>query len=237
MEQPGIGAETTRVLTKRGVKIVVPARDLEKGAQLKEMIQKESPEAKILLLEIDLGTFASIKSFCSEFLSLNLPLNILINNAGRLSNKLELPKLFSCLNGPHVNACEISWMLSAARRANVTINAVHPGIVKTGIIRGHKGFLTGTQFSVSCSWQISQIDSSAAMDRATMVGLVHEGSSHGAAVGLVYSGASTTCYVVLSPKTEGVSRSYFADCNESQCSSLANDESEALQLWNQTRAL
>ncbi|KAK2993198.1 hypothetical protein RJ640_005166 [Escallonia rubra] len=50
-------------------------------------------------------------------------------------------------------------------------------------------------------------------------------------------GASTTCYVALSPKTEGVSGSYFADCNESQCSSLANDESEALQLWNQTRAL
>ncbi|KAK2993195.1 hypothetical protein RJ640_005163 [Escallonia rubra] len=50
-------------------------------------------------------------------------------------------------------------------------------------------------------------------------------------------GASTTCYVALSPKTEGVSGSYFADCNESRCSSLANDESEALQLWNQTRAL
>lgn len=29
------------------------------------------------------------------------------------------------------------------RKANVSINAVHPGIVKTGIIRDHKGFLTG----------------------------------------------------------------------------------------------
>jgi len=29
------------------------------------------------------------------------------------------------------------------RNANVTINAVHPGIVKTGIIRAHKGLFTG----------------------------------------------------------------------------------------------
>ncbi|KAK2993199.1 hypothetical protein RJ640_005167 [Escallonia rubra] len=50
-------------------------------------------------------------------------------------------------------------------------------------------------------------------------------------------GESTMCYVALSQKTEGVSGSYFADCNESCCSSLANDESEALQLWKQTRAL
>ncbi|KAK2989723.1 hypothetical protein RJ640_030216 [Escallonia rubra] len=74
----GIGVETARVLAKRGVRVVVPARDLKKGSQLKEMIQKESPEAKIILLEIDLGSFASIKSFCSEFLSLNLPLNSLM---------------------------------------------------------------------------------------------------------------------------------------------------------------
>jgi NAD(P)-dependent dehydrogenase (short-subunit alcohol dehydrogenase family) len=26
---------------------------------------------------------------------------------------------------------------------NITINAVHPGIVETGIIRDHKGFITG----------------------------------------------------------------------------------------------
>lgn len=50
-------------------------------------------------------------------------------------------------------------------------------------------------------------------------------------------GASTTCYVALSPKTEGVSGKYFADCNESKCSRLANDEWEAQKLWNNTHAL
>lgn len=50
-------------------------------------------------------------------------------------------------------------------------------------------------------------------------------------------GASTTCYVALSAKMEGVSGRYFADCNESRCSALASDDSEAHKLWKQTRAL
>ena len=50
-------------------------------------------------------------------------------------------------------------------------------------------------------------------------------------------GASTTCYVALCPQLEGVTGKYFADCNESSCSSLANDESEAQKLFMQTRAV
>lgn len=36
------------------------------------------------------------------------------------------------------------------RNARVTINAVHPGIVKTGIIRAHKGFITGMHALACC---------------------------------------------------------------------------------------
>ncbi|CAN4088087.1 unnamed protein product [Withania somnifera] len=85
----GIGAETARVLAKRGVRIVIPARDLKKAENVKEFIQKETPMAQIILLEIDLSSFASIQRFCAEFLSLQLPLHILINNAGKFSQKLE----------------------------------------------------------------------------------------------------------------------------------------------------
>ncbi|KAK9278949.1 hypothetical protein L1049_028531 [Liquidambar formosana] len=94
-----------------------------------------------------------------------------------------------------------------ARNARVTINAVHPGVVKTGIIRDHKGFLTDSVFFIASKLLKS-----------------------------TSQGSSTTCYVALSPQTEGASGKYFADCNESNCSSLANDEFEAQKLWKQTRA-
>lgn len=74
----GIGAETARVLAKKGVRIVIPARDLRRAAELKEEIQKESPQAEIVLLEVDLSSLTSVKRFCTEFLSLGLSLNILM---------------------------------------------------------------------------------------------------------------------------------------------------------------
>lgn len=74
----GIGAETARVLAKRGVRIIIPARDLNRAAQAKERILRESPQAEIILLELDLSSFASVNRFCSTFLSLELPLHLLM---------------------------------------------------------------------------------------------------------------------------------------------------------------
>lgn len=74
----GIGAETARVLAKRGVRVVIPARDLKRAAEVKEGIQRESPNAEVLLFEIDLSSLVSVQRFCHQFLALGLPLNILM---------------------------------------------------------------------------------------------------------------------------------------------------------------
>ncbi|KAG5602418.1 hypothetical protein H5410_033788 [Solanum commersonii] len=305
----GIGAETARVLAKRGVRLVIPARDLKKAAILKEAIKKQSPWADIILLEIDLSSFASIQRFCAQFLSLGLPLHILINNAGKFSQKLEFsedkfelsfatnyldrkesPSVFVSLEFEHetlqlccwtghflltemllekmvetaeqtgiegrivnvssvvhnwvkrdkfcfsqmlnpknyngtrayaqsklaniLHAKELSRQLKA-RNANVAINAVHPGIVKTGITRDHKGFITGMHFLFCHSLYF-------------MASKLLKSTSQGSA---------STCYVALNPQTRGVNGKYFADCNECHCSALANDEIEAHILWKHTRAL
>lgn len=273
----GIGAETARVLAKRGLRIIIPARNLKKAARVKEIIVKETPGAEIILFEIDLSSFASIERFCHHFLSTNLPLNILINNAGRFSKKLEysedkievtfatnylghflLTKLLlekmvataseTGIEGRIINVSSVihSWvkdetfrfsrMLSPkryngtrayaqsklaiilhakelsrqlqARNAKVTINAVHPGIVKTDIMREYKGFITDSMFFIASKLLKS-----------------------------VSQGASTTCYVALSPRTKGESGKYFVDCNEIDCSLLANDEKKAKKLWKKTHSL
>ncbi|KAL9375372.1 hypothetical protein Peur_032251 [Populus x canadensis] len=274
----GIGVETARALAKKGMRIVIPARDLTKAAGVKEVIQKESPNAEIIIFETDMSSFVSVKRFCSGFLALGLPLNILINNAGVYSQKLEfsedkiemtfatnylghylmtellLEKMIETaeqtgIQGRIINLSSVihSWvkrdafclqkMLSPksydgtraysqsklanilhvkeiarqlrARNARVTINAVHPGIVKTGILKAsYKGFLTDSLYFIASKLLKS-----------------------------TSQGASTTCYVALSQQIEGVSGKYFADCNESKCSTLANDESEAQKLWMQTHAL
>ncbi|XP_058087806.1 short-chain dehydrogenase TIC 32 B, chloroplastic [Magnolia sinica] len=273
----GIGTETARVLAKRGVRLVIPARDLVKAAEVKEKIQKENPKAEIILFELDLSSFASVQRFCSAFLSLGLPLNILINNAGKFCQNLEfsddkfemtfatnylghflltetlIDKMVETaaqtgIEGRIINVSSVihTWvkrdgfqfneMLSPnkyngtrayaqsklanvlhakevsrqlkARNARVTINAVHPGIVKTGIIRDHKGLITDSVFFLASKLLKS-----------------------------IAQGASTTCYVALSTNLNGISGKYYADCNETSCSSLANDETEARNLWKQTRTV
>ncbi|VVA41375.1 PREDICTED: short-chain dehydrogenase [Prunus dulcis] len=78
----GIGVETARVLALRGVHVVMAVRNTDAGANVKEVILKEIPNAKIDVREIDLSSFTSVRKFAADYRSSGLPLNILINNAG-----------------------------------------------------------------------------------------------------------------------------------------------------------
>ncbi|XP_066339782.1 short-chain dehydrogenase TIC 32, chloroplastic-like isoform X3 [Miscanthus floridulus] len=57
-------------------------RNVSAGLEAREAIVAKIPGARIDVLELDLSSIASVRRFASEFGSLNLPLNILINNAG-----------------------------------------------------------------------------------------------------------------------------------------------------------
>lgn len=92
----GIGAETARVLALRGVRVVIPARNLKKGCEVRERILLQSPNAEVIVMEIDLSSFTSIKRFCAEFLSLDLPLNILMYVPLRI-NKFNFCLIISLL--------------------------------------------------------------------------------------------------------------------------------------------
>ncbi|KAL5981449.1 Short-chain dehydrogenase TIC 32, chloroplastic [Asimina triloba] len=74
----GIGVETTRVLALRGVQVVMAVRNVAAGKGVKGVIVKEIPTAKIDVMELDLSSMASARKFASEFISLGLPLNILM---------------------------------------------------------------------------------------------------------------------------------------------------------------
>lgn len=86
----GIGAETARVLAKRGARLIIPARNLKAAEDVKSSIQKEIHTAEIILMELDLSSFRSIRRFATNFESRGLPLNILINNAGKFCQEFQV---------------------------------------------------------------------------------------------------------------------------------------------------
>lgn len=150
------------------------------------------------------------------------------------------------------------YIFLQGRNAMVTINAVHPGVVKTGIIRDHKGLITGIyersvtitsiesnencwlyisyRFGVLPGIKATEIDITGLDDWFLLFRMRHE-YSHASYCYSLLQGASTTCYVALSPQLIGVSGKYFVDCNETSCSSLAGNEFEARTLWQKTHAL
>ncbi|XP_057988724.1 short-chain dehydrogenase TIC 32, chloroplastic-like isoform X2 [Hevea brasiliensis] len=88
----GIGFETARVLALRGVHVIMGVRIMEAGREVKESIIKENPCAKVHAMELDLSSLASVRKFAADFKSLDLPLNILINNAGIMATPFMLSK-------------------------------------------------------------------------------------------------------------------------------------------------
>lgn len=90
----GIGEETARVLAMHGARLILPSRNLKAAMETKARIVGEFQESDITVLPLDLSSLSSVRSFVSRFLSLQLPLNLLIfafrNNAGKFSHTYAL---------------------------------------------------------------------------------------------------------------------------------------------------
>ncbi|XP_050945863.1 short-chain dehydrogenase TIC 32 A, chloroplastic isoform X1 [Cucumis melo] len=271
----GIGAETARILAKRGARLILPSRNLKAAEETKARIESECSDSEIIVMSLDLSSLSSVRTFVSQFESLNLPLNLLINNAGKFShehaitedgiemtfatnylghflltkllvNKMVETAKVTGVEGRIVNVSSSihSWFSGdilkylgqisrnksrnydatrayalsklanvlhtheLARRfkqmgANVTVNCVHPGIVRTRLTRDREGFITDLVFFMASKL-----------------------------LKTIPQAAATTCYVATNPRLRHVTGKYFVDCNESSPSKLAASPSEAARLWS-----
>ncbi|KAG8460793.1 hypothetical protein KFE25_010848 [Diacronema lutheri] len=83
----GIGLETARELARNGAEVIVAARSASKGNAAVEAIRASLSGArakppKLRFLPLDLGSLASVGAFARDFHRLNLPLHMLVLNAG-----------------------------------------------------------------------------------------------------------------------------------------------------------
>ncbi|KAG6518630.1 hypothetical protein ZIOFF_022110 [Zingiber officinale] len=78
----GIGAEAARVLALRGAHVIIGARNIESANGVKQSILESIPSARVEIIPIELSSHKSVRAFADKFLEMDLPLNILINNAG-----------------------------------------------------------------------------------------------------------------------------------------------------------
>lgn len=74
----GIGLETARVLALRGAHVIIAARNMEAALNAKALILENIPKARVDTINLDLSSLKSVHAFADQFLSMNLPLNILM---------------------------------------------------------------------------------------------------------------------------------------------------------------
>lgn len=78
----GIGLVTARELCGMGAQVFIACRSATTGQAAMDVIRKSHPAAQLELLPLDLGDFDSVRRCAESFLKRELPLNLLINNAG-----------------------------------------------------------------------------------------------------------------------------------------------------------
>jgi NAD(P)-dependent dehydrogenase (short-subunit alcohol dehydrogenase family) len=78
----GIGRVTARELARRGARVFLACRSAERTQAVLDDIRAVAPQAQAEWLPLDLGDFDSVRRCAALFLKRDLPLHVLINNAG-----------------------------------------------------------------------------------------------------------------------------------------------------------
>lgn len=81
----GIGFETARSLALHGAHVVLACRNMRSCNRVVNSILNERPQAKVVAMHMDLMSLNSVKEFAGLYLSKELPLHILVLNAGIFS--------------------------------------------------------------------------------------------------------------------------------------------------------
>ena len=86
----GIGKAVTKEIAKQGAKIYMACRSVDSANKVKEELISETENKNIFVRELDLSSNQSIKKFAESFLKEETKLDVLINNAGIMSQTKKL---------------------------------------------------------------------------------------------------------------------------------------------------
>jgi len=78
----GLGQETARALAEKGARVILTARNMQKGEAVAAEIRASTGNPQVDVEALELGSLASVRAFAQRFLARHPRLHILVNNAG-----------------------------------------------------------------------------------------------------------------------------------------------------------
>ncbi|XP_030623119.1 retinol dehydrogenase 12 [Chanos chanos] len=256
----GIGKETARDLAKRGARIIMACRDLEKAEMARREILEDSGNQNVVVSKLDLSDTKSVREFADFINREERQVNILINNAGIMmcpySKTADGFEMQFGVN--HLGHFLLTYLLldlikksAPARIVNVASVAHTWGDIRLDDINSEKSYHPRRAYGQSKLANILWTRSLARRLQGTGVTVysLHPGVvqselwrnlSRPIQVAVkVFSpftktsvqGAQTSIYCAVEPQLEKESGGYYSDCAPARCSQAARDDDMAQKLW------
>jgi len=262
----GIGFVTAKELARMGAFVILAGRRLDKLNEAAEKIKSEVKDAKLEAMELDLSSLKSVRNFAKRFKEKDLPLHILVNNAGvmALPNRETTEDGFEKQIGTnHFGHFLLTNLLldnikksGSARIINVSSAGHKMGNLDFNNLQLETGYFSWKAYGNS---KLANILFTKELQRRLEgteidVFAVHPGfvdtelsrNMTGASIVSTfakfiaktpYQGALTQLKLSVDPSVKGKGGTYWADCVQVEPSSSANDMKAAAQLWEVSEKL
>ncbi len=259
----GIGLVTARELVARGAHVFIACRSVEKGQTAADDIRKTTGNAHVEVLALDLGDFDSVRQCAKAFLARDLPLHLLINNAGLAGAKgktksgFELafgtnhlgPFLLTQLLLDRIKQSAPARIVTVASRAHIRVSGIDfeavtkPTQGKAGLPEYGVSKLANVLFSAELGRRLADTGvSTYALHPGVVASDVwRELPQPFRAVAKLFmisveEGAATTLYCATSPDVSTETSLYYDKCQSKWPSRVGQDAALAAELWKRSEA-
>jgi retinol dehydrogenase 12 len=257
----GIGRVTAEVLARRGAKVFLACRSVDKAKPVLEGIRSAGGEAEIMAL--DLGSLASTRAAANKFLDRGEPLHVLVNNAGLAGQSgltkdgFELvfgtnhlgPFLFTTLLLPRLRESAPARIVNVSSKAHLKAK----GIDWSALDKPTRTITTLAEYEVSklCNVLFTKELARGRAGEGVKSYALHPGVIASdiwrkipwpirplmlRGMKTVEQGAETSLYCATSPDVADHDGRYYDDCRERPANPLADDPVLAKQLWEKSEA-
>jgi retinol dehydrogenase-12 len=256
----GIGRATATELARRGARVLMACRSPERSQPILDEIKRETGNDTVELIDLDLASFASIRRAADALLARDLPLHVLINNAGVVARGLTADGFELVFGVNHLGHFLLTNLLLQRLRASAPARVVTVssqahyqarGIDFEAVRRSTASITAVREYEVS---KLANVLFSAELARRTAGSGVSTYALHPGVIASeiwrrlpwpvrpialsfmksVQDGARTSLDCATNPARAAETGLYYDECAPKEPSPLAHDTALAGRLWEES---
>jgi NAD(P)-dependent dehydrogenase (short-subunit alcohol dehydrogenase family) len=256
----GIGRVTALELARMGAKVVLMARNAERGEETRAAIAAQSRGAEVELIVADFASLAGVRGAAEAFLARHDRLHVLVNNAGIYTGKRELsadgyeltfavnhlaPFLLTNLLVDALKAAGSARVVTVASGAHVGAEIPFDDLQAERRYSGFAAYGASKLANILFTYELARrMEGTGITANCLHPGVVgtNFAQNNSGAVALFFraarpfiltpeQGAQTSIYLAASPEAEGVTGKYYVNRRPRTSSAQSYSREAQARLW------